>query len=68
MAPACLGNLKPLPYKYVYMYICTSLSLSLPLHCLQINDLAWFARLGLGLVDVVQGILIIYSFKKLAEA
>ena len=49
----------------VYMYI----SLSLSLHCLQINDLAWFARLGLGLVDVVQGIfLIIYSFKKLAEA
>jgi len=50
------------------MYISLSLSLSLPLHCLQINDLAWFARLGLGLVDVVQGILIIYSFKKLAEA
>ena len=49
----------------IYMYI----SLSLSLHCLQINDLAWFARLGLGLVDVVQGIfLIIYSFKKLAEA
>ena len=62
---SCASPLYIRLYVYIYMYI----SLSLSLHCLQINDLAWFARLGLGLVDVVQGIfLIIYSFKKLAEA